>query len=56
MKRLYTMGSLITILSSYVVPYIFLRNSRGLELFLFWTLLTLAWIIASIVYLRRVQQ
>ncbi|ACL11154.1 hypothetical protein DKAM_0828 [Desulfurococcus amylolyticus 1221n] len=54
LRRLYMLGSIIVIMASYMVPYLILYNAKGLELLLFWVLLTITWIIVSIIYLRHV--
>ncbi|WP_157861132.1 hypothetical protein [Desulfurococcus amylolyticus] len=54
LRRLYMLGSIIVIMASYMVPYLTLYNAKGLELLFFWILLTITWIIVSIIYLRRV--
>jgi len=54
-ERSYLLGGVLAILASYLVPYMLLRDARGLELFAYWSLLVVAWIILTAVYLRRVE-
>jgi len=54
-ERSYLLGGVLAILASYLVPYLLLRDVRGLELFTYWSLLVAAWIILTAVYLRRVE-
>jgi len=54
-ERSYLLGGVLVILASYLVPYLLLRDTRGLELFAYWSLLVAAWIILTAVYLRRVE-
>ncbi|HDN76198.1 MAG TPA: hypothetical protein ENG05_03615 [Acidilobales archaeon] len=50
---IYIVISICLILSHYVIPYTILKGPRGFTLFLFWSLLVLAWIVTTIVFVER---
>ncbi len=49
----YTILSIVVIALFYAVPYVMLNESRGLELALFWSLTTLAWLTITNLLLVR---
>jgi hypothetical protein len=49
----YTILSIVVIAFFYVVPYVTLKESRGLELTLFWSLTTLVWLTITNLLLVR---
>lgn len=49
----YILASALALAAFVAVPYALLKNSRGPELFAFWTALTLFWIAVSLIYLWR---
>lgn len=51
--RIYVIMFLVMIVLFYAVPYTALRYVKGLTLITYWSLLTLAWIITTILYIRR---
>jgi len=53
MKRLQVVILLALIAGFYFIPYTILYNTRGLELFTYWTLLTLATGLLSLLDLKN---
>ncbi len=49
----YTILSIVLIALFYAVPYVMLKDSRGLELALFWSLTTLVWLTITNLLLVR---
>jgi len=50
---IYAALALAVLVVHYVVPYTALRNSADFTLYTFWTLLSAAWIAATIVFIER---
>lgn len=53
MRRLQVVILLALIAGFYFIPYTFLYNTRGLELFMYWTLLTLVIGLLSLIVLKN---
>ena len=49
----YLIALLATITLHYVIPFTLLRESRGFELFAFWTVLVAAFAIVTGIYVER---
>jgi len=53
MRRLQVVILLVLIAGFYFIPYTLLHNTRGLELFTYWTLLTLVTGLLSLLVLKN---
>jgi uncharacterized membrane protein len=53
MRRLQVVILLALIAGFYFIPYTFLYNTRGLELFMYWTLLTLVIGLLSLIVFKN---
>ncbi|QOR94221.1 hypothetical protein IMZ38_06260 [Thermosphaera chiliense] len=51
--RHYIVAGILVILLMYVVPYAFLQGVKDVSLFTYWAVLSLTWIIVSVIYLYR---
>ncbi|GEM_PF-1303451 len=51
--RQYIVAGVFVIVLMYVIPYVFLNKARDASLFTYWMVLSLIWIIISIIYLYR---
>jgi len=51
--RHYIVAGILVILLMYVIPYAFLQRVKDVSLFTYWAVLSLTWIIVSIIYLYR---
>jgi hypothetical protein len=52
-SRHYVGAGIFVILLMYVIPYAILQKVKDASLFTYWTILSLIWIIVSIIYLYR---
>jgi uncharacterized membrane protein len=56
-SRYYVGAGILVILLMYITPYAILQKVKDASLFTYWTILSLIWIIVSIIYLyRRVKE
>jgi len=51
--RIYAIVFVVVLILFYTVPYTTLRDAKGLTLITYWSLLTLVWIITTLLYIRR---
>ncbi len=51
--RQYIVAGVFVIVLMYVIPYVFFNKARDASLFTYWMVLSLIWIIISIIYLYR---
>ncbi|MEM0453160.1 MAG: hypothetical protein QXO98_00675 [Sulfolobales archaeon] len=51
--RIYVILFIVLMLVFYLVPYTLYVSAKGFTLFAYWALLTLMWIIMTLLYLRR---
>ncbi|ADG90530.1 hypothetical protein [Thermosphaera aggregans] len=52
-SRHYIGAGIFLILLMYVIPYAILQKVKDASLFTYWTILSLIWIIVSIIYLYK---
>ena len=49
----YAVLALVILLIHYAIPYTILRNVTGFTLYAFWTLLSLVWVVVTLVFVGR---
>lgn len=50
---MYAVLGIIMLLLHYIIPYTILKDARGLELYTFWSILVLIWIIVTILFIEK---